>query len=150
MGFAVLTARKKERDLKKWKRGREKKETAFTSFPSPLHPLLLAPFFERFFYAPKPHGNARYAGYSVSKALDVAFTFFFYDSSNKNKTKKEILSQKLTGNAIFKLPATGRLCPLLSKLTSAEAAAWRFRQTKALQVHWIGVEIGSNRLCSQK
>ena len=41
----------------------------------------------------------------------------------KTRQREDILSQKLTGNVIFKLPASGRLGPLLSKLTSAEAAA---------------------------
>ena len=54
---------------KKWKRGREeRKQRFFTFLPHPLRALLLAPFFARFrssFFAPKPHGNACYAGYIV-------------------------------------------------------------------------------------
>ena len=57
--------------------GEGKEGNAFPSFlPHPLPALLLAPFFARVldsrssFFAPKPHGNACYAGYrSRSKQI---------------------------------------------------------------------------------
>ena len=61
-GFSVLAARRMERQPKNEREEVERKE-------GPLPALLLAPFYRVLFdsrssfFAPKPHGNACYAGY---------------------------------------------------------------------------------------
>ena len=69
IGFSVLAAREIEQEPKNERgKGEERKQRFFTFLPHPLPVLLLAPFFARSraaFFAPKPHGNAFYAGYIV-------------------------------------------------------------------------------------